>query len=57
MKIVVGITGSSGAVFALDFLKKCPATKYLIVSKWGKVLLRDELQMSGDLAPYDDRSL
>ena len=23
MKIVVGITGSSGAVYALDFLKKC----------------------------------
>ena len=46
MKIVVGITGSSGAVYALDFLKKCPATMYLIVSAWGKVLLRDELKMS-----------
>ena len=57
MKIVVGITGSSGAVFALDFLKKCSATKYLIVSKWGKVLLRDELQMSEkDLAPFATRS-
>ena len=32
MKIVVGITGSSGAVHALDILKKCPATKYLIVN-------------------------
>ncbi len=53
MKIVVGITGSSGAVYALDFLKKCPADKYLIVSSWGKVLLRDELNMSDkDLKPY-----
>jgi 4-hydroxy-3-polyprenylbenzoate decarboxylase len=53
MKIVVGITGSSGAVYALDFLKKCPAEKYLIVSSWGKVLLHDELNMSDkDLKPY-----
>ncbi|MER3524366.1 MAG: hypothetical protein C4326_09935 [Ignavibacteria bacterium] len=53
MKIVVGITGSSGAVYALDFLKRCSAEKYLIVSAWGKVLLRDELNMSDkDLKPY-----
>ncbi|HTY00167.1 MAG TPA: UbiX family flavin prenyltransferase [Bacteroidota bacterium] len=43
MKIVVGITGSSGAAFALDFLQRCPHQKFLIVSDWGKVLLRDEL--------------
>lgn len=52
MKIIVGITGSSGAVYALDFLKKCPSDKYLVVSSWGKVLLRDELNMSEkDLKP------
>jgi 4-hydroxy-3-polyprenylbenzoate decarboxylase len=57
MKVVVGITGSSGAVYALDFLKKCPDNKYLIVSKWGKVLLKDELKMSEkDLAPYVKRT-
>jgi 4-hydroxy-3-polyprenylbenzoate decarboxylase len=56
MKIVVGITGSSGAAYALDFLKRCPERKYLIVSAWGKVLLRDELQMSEkDLKPYVER--
>lgn len=53
MKIVVGITGSSGAVYALDFLKKSQQTKFLVVSSWGKVLLRDELNMSEkDLQPY-----
>ncbi len=57
MKLLVGVTGSSGAVYALDFLKKCPGNKFLIVSKWGKVLLRDELQMGEkDLAPYVVRS-
>ena len=53
MRIAVGITGSSGAVYALDFLRRCQETKYLIVSSWGKVLLRDELGMSEkDLKPY-----
>ncbi len=56
-KVVVGITGSSGAVYALDFLRKCEADKYLIVSSWGKVLLRDELKIGEkDLKPYVKRS-
>ncbi len=53
MKVVVAITGSSGAVYALDFVKKCTAKKFLIVSSWGKVLLRDELKMSEkDFKPH-----
>jgi 4-hydroxy-3-polyprenylbenzoate decarboxylase len=56
MRTVVGITGSSGAVFALDFLKRCPDKKYLIVSAWGKVLLHDELKMGEkDLKQYVTR--
>jgi len=56
-KIVVGITGSSGAVYALDFLRKCEADKFLVVSSWGKVLLRDELKMGEkDLQQYAKRS-
>jgi 4-hydroxy-3-polyprenylbenzoate decarboxylase len=57
MKIVVGITGSSGAVYARDFLHKCPDRKFLVVSSWGKVLLRDELNIGEkDLLPYVTRS-
>jgi 4-hydroxy-3-polyprenylbenzoate decarboxylase len=56
MRIIVGITGSSGAVYAQEFLKQCKADKFLIVSKWGKVLLKDELGISDkDLAPYVKR--
>ena len=56
MKIVVGITGSSGAIYAQDFLRKCTAKKYLIVSSWGKVLLRDELKIGEkDLKPHVER--
>jgi len=53
MRIVVGITGSSGAVFAVDFLRQCPGDKFLVVSKWGKALLGDEMKMTEkDLQPY-----
>ncbi|MBI3579162.1 MAG: UbiX family flavin prenyltransferase [Ignavibacteriales bacterium] len=56
MRIVVGITGSSGAVYAREFLKQCEEDKYLVVSKWGKVLLKDELGISTkDLLPYVKR--
>jgi len=52
MRIAIGITGSSGAVYAVDFIKQCPGEKYLITSKWGKVVLKDELGMEErDLQP------
>ena len=63
MKLILGITGSSGAVYALDFLKKSQSEKFLIVSKWGKSLLKDELGMNdSDLLPFvkkqfDDKDL
>lgn len=53
MRIVVGITGSSGAVYAREFLRQCEADTYLVVSKWGKVLLKDELGIGvKDLLPF-----
>ncbi len=53
MRTVLGITGSSGAVYAQEFLKRCPGDKFLIVSKWGKALLKDELKITEkDLRPY-----
>ncbi len=56
MKIIVAITGSSGAVYAVDFLKRCTADKFLIVSKWGKALLNDEMKMTEkDLQPFVKR--
>jgi 4-hydroxy-3-polyprenylbenzoate decarboxylase len=56
MRIVVGITGSSGAVYAQQFLKQCTGDKYLIVSKWGKALLKEELGISDhDLRPLVKR--
>lgn len=58
-RIAVAITGSSGAVYAVDFLKRCPHDKYLIVSKWGKALLKDETGIRDyetELAPHFKRT-
>ena len=53
MRIVIGITGSSGAVYAREFLRHCEADTYLVVSKWGKILLKDELGIGvKDLLPF-----
>lgn len=52
MRIIIGITGSSGVLYTREFLKECNAEKFLIVSKWGKILLNDELGISNnDLNP------
>ena len=42
MRIIVGMTGASGAVFGVDFIRRCPAEKYLIVTKWGRYVLKEE---------------
>ena len=42
MRIIVGMTGASGAVFGVEFLRKCQAEKYLILTKWGRYVLKEE---------------
>jgi 4-hydroxy-3-polyprenylbenzoate decarboxylase len=49
-RIVIGITGSSGAVYAMDFLKRCPHDKFVVISKWGKAVMKDELGLADPVA-------
>ena len=42
MRIVVGITGASGSIFGVEFLRRCPAEKHLILTKWGRYVLKEE---------------
>jgi 4-hydroxy-3-polyprenylbenzoate decarboxylase len=54
-RIVIGITGSSGAVYAMDFLRRCPHDKFVVISKWGKAVMKDELALADPAAsvvPY-----
>ena len=48
MRIVVGLSGSSGAIYGVRFLKRCPGEKHLIVSRWGEEVLRLETGLALD---------
>jgi len=49
MRTLIALTGASGAAFGVDFLRRCPGERHLIVSDWGRVVLKDEC----DLTPKD----
>lgn len=56
MRIIVGITGASGSIFAVEFLKRPLGEKYLIASRWGKSVLAQETGLSLEsLSPYARR--
>ena len=42
MRMVIGMTGASGAIFGVDFLRRCPGEKFLILTKWGRYVLKEE---------------
>ena len=53
MRTIVGITGASGVIYGVNFLRKCPDDKFLIVSKWGKRVLSEELGLKvEELSPW-----
>jgi 4-hydroxy-3-polyprenylbenzoate decarboxylase len=53
MRIIVGITGASGVIYGVNFLRRCPDDKFLIVSKWGKRVLHEELGLKvEELSPW-----
>ncbi len=52
-RVVVGMTGASGAIYGVDFLRKFPGEKHLVMSKWAKMVLQTECGLSEqDLAPH-----
>jgi len=51
MRTLIAVTGGSGAAFAVDFTRRCPGEKYLVFSRWGKYVLKQETGMQpADLA-------
>jgi 4-hydroxy-3-polyprenylbenzoate decarboxylase len=52
-RVLVGMTGASGAIYGVDFLRKFPGEKHLVLSKWAKMVLQTECGLSEqDLAPH-----
>ena len=54
MRIVLGMSGASGAAFGVEFLKRCPAEeKFVILTRWGRNNLKSETGLiPEDLAPF-----
>lgn len=50
-RYLIGMTGASGSIFAVDLLKRLPGDKYLVMSDWARQVLASETGMKpGDLA-------
>lgn len=58
MRVLIAVTGGSGAMIAVDFIRRCPGHKHLVCSRWGKYVLRQELDLTpADLAPHVEEIL
>ena len=41
-RYLIGVTGASGAAYAVDFIRRCPGEKYLVLSDWARHVLQAE---------------
>jgi len=49
----VGVTGASGAIYAVDFLRRFEGEKHLVMTRWAKMVLQTECGLSStDLAAH-----
>jgi 4-hydroxy-3-polyprenylbenzoate decarboxylase len=56
-RYLIGMTGASGSVFGVDFIRRCPGEKYLVMSDWARQVLHSETGMKpSDLAPHVTRT-
>lgn len=56
-RYLVGMTGASGAIHAVDFLRRCPGEKFLVMSDWARHVLFEETGLKpADLEPHVKRT-
>ncbi len=50
MRIIVGITGASGSIYAVEFLRRVSTSEevYLIMSRWGRSVMTQETGLSSE---------
>ena len=52
-RYLIGMTGASGASYGVDFIKRCPGEKYLVLSDWARQVLHEETGLKpSDLEPH-----
>jgi 4-hydroxy-3-polyprenylbenzoate decarboxylase len=44
-RYLIGMTGASGIVHGVDFVRRCPGEKYLVLSNWARQVLQSETGM------------
>lgn len=55
-RYLIGITGASGSAYGVDFVKRCPGEKYLVLSDWARQVLHAETGLKpSDLEPHVKR--
>jgi polyprenyl P-hydroxybenzoate/phenylacrylic acid decarboxylase-like protein len=51
-RYLIGMTGASGSIFGVDFVRRCPGEKYLVLSDWARQVLQSETSLKPrDLEP------
>jgi len=56
-RYLIGMTGASGSLFGVDFIRRCPGEKYLVMSDWARQVLQSETGLKpSDLAPHVTRT-
>jgi 4-hydroxy-3-polyprenylbenzoate decarboxylase len=52
-RYLIGMTGASGSAYGVDFVRRCPGEKYLVLSDWARQVMQSELGLKpSDLAPH-----
>ena len=52
-RYLIGMTGASGAAFGVDFVRRCPGEKFLVLSDWARHVLQSETGLKpSDLEPH-----
>jgi 4-hydroxy-3-polyprenylbenzoate decarboxylase len=55
-RYLIGITGASGVIHGVDFVRRCPGEKYLVLSDWARHVLQAETGLRpSDLEPHVKR--
>lgn len=52
-RYLIAMTGASGIAHGVDFVKRCPGEKFLVLSDWARHVLHDETGLKpADLEPH-----
>jgi len=52
-RYLIGMTGASGSIYGVDFVRRCPGEKYLVLSDWARHVLSAETGLEpSDLEPH-----